>query len=192
MHAADVLDRLQAYVMHDRRAGKVLHVPPFGGTVVLRSTRMQITRAALQPIPNVDPALQAKQSRLQTATLESIRKTSFNELEPQMEFLRRMRERMGERYPEAMFLPPVLVTDEEKEHMIRAMRVSSHPSAVAQCYVHGWHTACCAEGGCLAGVAHTHSAFCWECPPCSHMAMYTEHRKCSCTQLPCAGQAESV
>jgi hypothetical protein len=47
----------------------------------------------------------------------------FNELHPHMEFLRMMRERMGERYPEAMFLPPVLVNEEEKGRMLRAMRV---------------------------------------------------------------------
>jgi hypothetical protein len=81
------------------------------------------------------------------AALEDTRKASFNELEPQMEFLRRMRERMGERYPEAMFLPPVLVNDEEKQKMIKAMRVSRHLPATSVCSVQGWHSLCLADAG---------------------------------------------
>jgi hypothetical protein len=76
---------------------------------------------------------QARQTDLQQAGLEDKRKEMFNALEPEMEFLRRMRERMGERYPEAMFLPPVLVDDSEKDRMIRAMRVSSSRIAATLC-----------------------------------------------------------
>ena len=49
----------------------------------------------------------------------------FTTLQLEMDFLVTMRERMGERYPEAMFLPPVLVDVVEKARMIKAMRVGS-------------------------------------------------------------------
>jgi uncharacterized protein (DUF1499 family) len=81
----------------------------------------------------VSSMLQAAQSALKQACVESQRKEMFHALEPEMEFLRRMRERMGERYPEAMFLPPVLVDEAEKDRMIKAMRVSSSRIAATLC-----------------------------------------------------------
>jgi hypothetical protein len=63
---------------------------------------------------------------LQQKSLEDERKKLFAEAAPHMELLARMKERMGERYPEAMFLPPVMVTKEEKELMLRAMQVIIH------------------------------------------------------------------
>jgi hypothetical protein len=61
---------------------------------------------------------------MQQTRLEDKRRRMFEKLVRHMELLARMKERMGERYPEAMFLPPVMATEEEREQMLAAMRVS--------------------------------------------------------------------
>ena len=42
---------------------------------------------------------------------------------PIMDYLQQLKSAMGERYPEAMFLPPVLTSDADREKMLSGMRV---------------------------------------------------------------------
>ena len=65
------------------------------------------------------------------------------DLYPQTTFVERLRDRCGDRWPEAMFMDPCLVTDEERERVWTAMRVSATHSwwQVAQkvhCIGMGW------------------------------------------------------
>lgn len=56
------------------------------------------------------------------------------EIEPKMEFLREQKEIMGDRYPEAMFLPKKLVAASTVVEMFAIMTVStSHPYLYIVC-----------------------------------------------------------
>jgi hypothetical protein len=66
---------------------------------------------------------QEMEARARVLVLEDARKAQWEALVKELNFVRGTRVRMGERYPEAMFLPPVLVTEEERERMFNFMRV---------------------------------------------------------------------
>jgi hypothetical protein len=67
---------------------------------------------------------QEMEKRARVLALEDARKAQWGALVRELDFARGMRRRLGERYPEAMFMPPVLVTEEERERLFEFMRVS--------------------------------------------------------------------
>jgi hypothetical protein len=67
---------------------------------------------------------QELEKRARVLALEDARKAQWGALVRELDFVRGMRRRLVERYPEAMFLPPVMVTEEERERLFEFMRVS--------------------------------------------------------------------
>ena len=68
---------------------------------------------------------EAEKSRRKVEHMNRLEGLYEQNARPCMDMLRYLKNRMGSRYPVAAIIPPVLVTDEERNAMFASMRVST-------------------------------------------------------------------